>query len=111
MDCEVKEASTEDCVMNTEEFPSLLLLIPVLLSIVWIIFQLFYGSWLLALLITKTANLFLQDSGIYIGMYDVVQLQRREWWLFAVGSVYVDLLAGRVVFKHLHYYCRDYSIR
>ncbi len=47
--------------------PLIVLLVPVLLSVVWVTFQLFYGSWVLAFLITKLANVFLKDSGIYIG--------------------------------------------
>lgn len=60
----------EDCDLaaSSAASPSLLLLLPVLLSVVWILFQLFYAPWLLALLITRLANLWLRDSGIYIGM-------------------------------------------
>ncbi len=47
--------------------PSLLLLLPVLLSVVWGVIHLIYGSWLLARLLTKLVNAFLKDSGIYIG--------------------------------------------
>ncbi len=50
-----------------ESSPSLLLLLPVLCSLSWILFQLFYGSWLLAALISRITNFFLKDSGIYIG--------------------------------------------
>jgi len=49
--------------------PSLLLVVPVLLSVVWAVVQLLYGSWLLALLLTKLVNLFLKDSGISIGKW------------------------------------------
>ena len=50
--------------------PSLLLLVPVLLSVVWAVVQLLYGPWLMALLLTKVVNVFLKDSGISIGMCD-----------------------------------------
>ena len=53
---------------SCEGRPSLLLLLPVSLSVVWVVFHLLYSSRLLALLVTKIVNLFLQDSGISIGM-------------------------------------------
>ena len=28
-----------------------------------------------------------------------------------LGSLHLHLLSGRLLFKDLHYYCRDYSIR
>lgn len=61
----------EDCDL-ADQSPSLLLLLPVLLSLLWVLFQLFYAPWLLALLVTKLANLFLTDSGIYIGKWDTL---------------------------------------
>ena len=62
-------SACEDCGLadNTAGSPSLLLLLPVLLSVLWILFQLFYTPWLLAFLITKLTNLWLTDSAIYIG--------------------------------------------
>ena len=54
----------EDCFGGSA---SLLVVVPVLLSVIWVVFQLLHSSWVLALLITKVANLFLQESGIYIG--------------------------------------------
>ena len=53
-----------------ERSPSLLLLLPVLLSLLWVLFVLFYGSWVVAVLLTKTANFFLTHSGIHIGKQD-----------------------------------------
>ena len=46
--------------------PDPLLVLPVLLSVAWAIYELFYAPRVLAFLITKLANLFLTDSGIYI---------------------------------------------
>ena len=63
-------AGDEGCGGNP---PSLILLVPVLLSVVWIVFKLLYGSWILAVLVTKGANLLLKDSGISIG------IQCDEW--------------------------------
>ena len=135
--CEVPQGS---------RMPTLLLLLPVSLSLFWAVFQLLYGSWLLASLITKLVNLFLKDSGIYIGE-DIASLcvpcvgnavANLTLWgvftslvladsnhftlpeskllvfcvaIFSAGSLHINLLSRRVVFKHLHYYCRDYSIR
>lgn len=64
--------------------PSFLLLLPVLLSVVWILVLLFYGPWVLALLITKVANLLLKDSGLYIGMITSIEWL---WCTFAWQSV------------------------
>ena len=52
--------------------PSLLLLLPVLLSLLWCVVLLFYGSWILALLVSKIVNLFLSNSGVHIGTRWVV---------------------------------------
>jgi hypothetical protein len=47
--------------------PMLLLLVPVLLSLLWVVFLLYYGSWVLAVVLTRAANLFLTHSGVHIG--------------------------------------------
>lgn len=60
--------------------PSLILLVPVLLSVAWIVFKLLYGSWILAVLVTKVANLLLKDSGIYIGI-NVISGNVPTWYL------------------------------
>lgn len=31
--------------------------------------------------------------------------------IIITGSVHINLLTGRVLFKDVHYYCRDYSVR
>ena len=46
--------------------PVPLLALPVVLSVVWALYELFYAPRVLAFLVTKLANLFLTDSGIYI---------------------------------------------
>ena len=47
--------------------PDPLLVLPVLLSVLWVIFDLLYASSLAAFVVNRVANLFLKDSGIYIG--------------------------------------------
>jgi ABC-type Co2+ transport system permease subunit len=73
--------------------PDPLLVLPVLLSVLWVVFDLLYASSLAAFVVNRLANLFLKDSGIY------------------VGALRISLLSGRVLFKDVHYYCRDYSVR
>jgi len=73
--------------------PSPLLVLPVVLSVLWVLFDLFYVSFILRLLVNRLVNLFLKESGVHI------------------GAVRISLLTGRVLFKDAHYYCRDYSIR
>ena len=51
---------------DDEGRPTPLLLLPVLLSVIWILFQLFYAPKLLAFFTNRLVNLFLKDSGIYI---------------------------------------------
>ena len=47
--------------------PDPLLVVPVILSTLWIVFLLFYASRLLAATIQLLANLFMKDSGIHLG--------------------------------------------
>ena len=47
--------------------PDPLLVVPVILSTLWIVFLLFYASRLLAANIQLLANLFMKDSGIHLG--------------------------------------------
>ena len=47
--------------------PDPLLVVPVVLSTLWIVFLLFYASRLLAAAIQLLANLCMKDSGIHIG--------------------------------------------
>lgn len=49
--------------------PDPLLVLPVLLSVAWALYELFYAPRVIAFLLTKLANLFLKDSGIYISTY------------------------------------------
>lgn len=49
--------------------PVPLLALPIVLSVVWALYELFYAPRVLAFLVTKLANLFLTDSGIYISEY------------------------------------------
>lgn len=48
--------------------PTPLLVLPVLLSVLWVLFDLFYASIILGFLVNKIANLFLKESGIHVGM-------------------------------------------
>ena len=41
----------------------------------------------------------------------VVSLCASLSYLFCAGNLRVNVLTGRVVFKNVHYYCRDYSFR
>ena len=50
--------------------PDPLLVLPVVLSALWILFLLLYASRLIAVVVKLVANLFLKESGIHIG-----------WWL------------------------------
>jgi hypothetical protein len=47
--------------------PDPLLVLPVILSTLWIVFLLFYASRLLAAVIQLLANLCMKDSGIHLG--------------------------------------------
>lgn len=44
-----------------------LVVIPVLLSAVWILWDLFYASYFLAFFVKTVLNLFLKETGIHIG--------------------------------------------
>lgn len=48
--------------------PDPLLVLPVVLSVAWALYELFYAPRVLAFFLTKLANLFLTDSGIHLGM-------------------------------------------
>lgn len=48
--------------------PTPLLVLPVILSVLWVLFDLFYASIILGFLVNKIANLFLKESGIHVGM-------------------------------------------
>ena len=53
-----------------------LLVLPVLLSVAWGLYELFYASRVLAFLATRLANLFLKDSGIYISELSATRANR-----------------------------------
>ena len=61
-----EEGADGGCAL-TQSSPSLLLLLPVLCSCLWILFQLLYGSWVFAFLVSKVTNFFLTDGGLSIG--------------------------------------------
>ena len=48
--------------------PTPLLVLPVILSVLWVLFDLFYASIILGFLVNKIANLFLKESEIHVGM-------------------------------------------
>ena len=47
--------------------PTTLLLLPLLLSLVWVLLDLFYSAAILGWLASRLASLVLTDSGIHIG--------------------------------------------
>lgn len=47
--------------------PTLLLLLPLLLSLLWVLLDVFYSSALLAWAVTRLATFFLTDSAIHLG--------------------------------------------
>ena len=67
--------------VEAEDGPSLLLLLPLLLSLVWVLLDLFYSSSLLGWLVTRLSTFLLTDSGIHLGKSGweglVVVLQQR----------------------------------
>lgn len=79
--------------MCLDPSPTTLLLLPLLLSLVWVLLDVFYSSPLLGWAVTRVAAFFLTDSAI------------------TLGGIQVSLLTGRILFKDLHYHCRDYAIR
>ena len=52
--------------------PDPLLVLPVILSTIWVVFLLFYASRLLAAVIQLLANLCMKDSGIHLGESECV---------------------------------------
>ena len=58
--------------------PDPLLVLPVLLSVLWVVFDLLYASSLAAFVVNRLANLFLKDSGIYVGRQCLVVLDARS---------------------------------
>ncbi|XP_065883206.1 bridge-like lipid transfer protein family member 1 [Dysidea avara] len=69
-----------------------LLTLPVVLSVLWTLFCLFYHTRLLALLLSWLTNRFLNDSHV------------------TIGSVRVSLFAGRILFTNVRYTTLDYSV-
>lgn len=59
------------CDSNCSGGYGLLVILPVTLSMLWILFDLFYLSWLLGFIINGIVNLYLRlshtDTGIHIG--------------------------------------------
>lgn len=53
-----------------------LLVLPVALSAVWVLWDVFYASYLLGFLVKVLVNLFLKDSGVHIG-----------WWSCMVNEL------------------------
>ena len=54
------------------EGPHPLLVLPVVLSVVWVLVDLFYASSLLGFAVNSIANFFMRESGIHIGGLRVV---------------------------------------
>ncbi len=140
--CEA-QGGGEDCATESSDSgPDPLLLLPVLLSCVWVLFVSFYAPMLLGRFVKFIVNCFLKDSGIHIGMLvpvmarvvdHVKDMNTHTHILYCVhthtyththvhtharthahthtGALHVNILTGRVLFKDLQYYCRDYSVR
>ncbi len=64
--CELQGAGG-DCDADSSD-PDPLILLPVLVSFVWVLFVSFYVPSLLGFLVKNVVNSLLKDSGIHIGM-------------------------------------------
>ena len=95
--------------MSNETFNPLLVL-PVVLSAVWVVWDLFYASYVLAYCLNFVLNTFiLKDSKVYIS-------KREGYFRYTItrsfiGKIRVSLLTGRIIFRDVHYYSRDNSFR
>lgn len=59
--------SGDACPEQELDPPSLLLMLPLLLSLVWILLDIFYSSALFGWAVTRLPTLFLTDSAIHLG--------------------------------------------
>ena len=57
----------DECDSSSSSDPHPLLILPVVLSVLWVLFDVFYASSLLGFVVNLIVNLFLKDSGIHIG--------------------------------------------
>lgn len=99
--------------MSNETFDPLLVL-PVVLSAVWVVWDLFYASYVLAYCLNFVLNTFiLKDSKVYISEGEGIVFCSvfRLCVKFSVGKIRVSLLTGRIIFRDVHYYSRDNSFR
>ena len=72
--------------------PNPLLVLPVLLSVLWVLFDLFYASSLVAFVVNRLANFFLKESGIYIGR----QCLADEFRPVGVGIYWNKILRAQI---------------
>ena len=66
-DMESNGSGVGDVCPEQERGPSTLLLLPLLLSLVWVLVDIFYSSALLGWAVTHLAAFFLTDSAIHLG--------------------------------------------
>jgi hypothetical protein len=75
--------------VSTNQSFNPLLVLPVVLSALWVLYDVFYASYLLAFLVNTILNLYLRETGVHI------------------GQLRLSLLTGRVIFKDVQIYRRD----
>lgn len=80
--------------------PSLLLLLPVLLSLLWVLVDLLYSSSLLGWAVTRLAGAFLRDSAIHLG-------KRGAYPPATAASSALARLCPDSDHTHLCYVCRS----
>ena len=103
--------SGEACTDEQIPEPTALLLLPLLFSLFWVLLDLFHSSTILGWLVNRWAALLLTDSGIHLGERPAEVMSRLSETDNVSGSIQLSPLTGRVLFKDVHYYCRDYAIR
>ena len=91
--------------------PTALLILPLLLSLFWILLDLFYSSAILGWLVSRAAAFFLRDCDLHVGELASARLKLTRKAVINSGSIQINPLTGRILFKDVEYYCRDYSIR
>jgi hypothetical protein len=53
--------------VSTNQSFNPLLVLPVVLSALWVLYDVFYASYLLAFLVNTILNLYLRETGVHIG--------------------------------------------
>lgn len=74
--------------------PSLLLMLPLLLSLVWILLDIFYSSALFGWAVTRLPTLFLTDSAIHLGELRDLQLKVGQSSQSRISELVFSLLSN-----------------